>query len=68
MAMMMCLYHGPHLGGMVLEELTPAQVQETSDAISRYTPPVGERLSPAAVRERLLPPNSARGCDGAISI
>ncbi|ADH68858.1 integrase family protein [Nocardiopsis dassonvillei subsp. dassonvillei DSM 43111] len=69
-------YLKPSLGAVLLEELTPAQVQEAFDAISCRTTPVGDRLSPAtvrriratlraalntAVRERLLPSNPARG-------
>ncbi len=69
-------YLNPYLGGVLLEELTPAQVQEAFDAISGRTTSMGDRLSPAtvqrvratlraalntAVRERLLPSNPARG-------
>ncbi len=69
-------YLKPSLGAVLLEELTPAQVQEAFDAISCRTTSMGDRLSPAtvqriratlraalntAVRERLLPSNPARG-------
>ncbi|MEV2279450.1 tyrosine-type recombinase/integrase [Nocardiopsis sp. NPDC049922] len=66
----------PHLGGVLLGELTPGRVRQAFDAISCHTTPAGDRLSPAtvqrvratlraalnaAVRERLLSSNPARG-------
>jgi integrase len=69
-------YLNPHLGAVVLEELTPALVREAFEQISQHTAPSGAPLSAAtvqriratlraalntAVRERLLPANPAQG-------
>ncbi|MFY7069399.1 tyrosine-type recombinase/integrase [Nocardiopsis changdeensis] len=69
-------YLDPYLGEVLLEELTPALVQEAFDRISRHTLAGGVLLSPTtvqrvratlraalntAVRERLLPANPAQG-------
>jgi integrase len=69
-------YLTPHLGPLVLEELTPARVREAFEQISQHTVPSGDLLSAAtvqrvratlraalnsAVRERLLPSNPPQG-------
>ncbi len=66
----------PYLGGIVLEDLTPARVREAFEHISQHTASTGAPLSAAtvqriratlraalnsAVRERLLPANPAQG-------
>ncbi|WP_436888382.1 tyrosine-type recombinase/integrase [Nocardiopsis dassonvillei] len=69
-------YLNPYLGGVLLEELTPALARQAFERISRHTTPRGNPLSSAtvqrvratlraalntAVRERLLASNPAKG-------
>ncbi|MDE3721376.1 site-specific integrase [Nocardiopsis sp. N85] len=69
-------YLNPYLGGVPLEELTPALARQAFERISRHTTPRGKLLSAAtvqrvratlraalntAVRERLLASNPAKG-------